>query len=188
MLYLELIWVFFQIGMLSFGGGYAVLPMIDQMVVQERGWMTAQQFVDVLTISEMTPGPIAINAATFVGNQLLGLPGGIVATLGVVMPSLIIVLLLAYLYFKYQELAMVRGVVAGMRPAIVALIASAGLTIVLTAFFGVPNFPVVMADLNWVSVGIFAVSIFLLRKFDLDPVKIIILTGFAGYLIYTFVV
>lgn len=185
MLYLELIWVFFQIGILSFGGGYAVLPMIEQMVVQERGWMSAQQYIDVLTISEMTPGPIAINAATFVGNQLLGLGGGVAATLGVVLPSLIIVLILAYVYFKYRELEIVSGVVAGMRPAVVALIASAGLTIVLTAFFGVTDFPVQLSQLNIVSVIIFGLSLFALRKFKMDPIKIIVLSGLTGLIVYS---
>lgn len=187
MLYLELLVVFFQIGLLSFGGGYAVLPMIDRLIVQERGWLTSQQFVDVLTISEMTPGPIAVNAATFVGNQLLGVPGGIVATVGVVLPSIIIVILLAYFYFKYQEVAIVEGVVASMRPAIVALIASAGLTIILTAFFGTTSLPVQMDNINFISVAIFVAAIIFIRRFKIDPIMIIIGSGIAGLIIYSIV-
>lgn len=188
MLYLKLIWVFFQIGLLSFGGGYAVLPMIDRLIVQELGWMTPQQFIDVLTISEMTPGPIAINAATFVGNQLLGVPGGIVATLGIVLPSMIIVILLAYFFFKFQEVNLVQDVVASMSPAVVALIASAGLTIILTAFFGTTSFPVVLADFNVISFIIFVISLGLLRKYEINPIRIIIGSGIAGFIIFSFVV
>lgn len=185
MIYLQLIWAFFRIGLLSFGGGYAVLPMIDQIIVDQYGWMTAQQFTDIITISQMTPGPIAINAATFVGNQLLGVPGGIVATIGVCLPSLIIVLALAYFYFKYQNLALVQGVVTAMRPAVVALIASAGFSIILTAFFGSGEPVIQLSHLNGVSVAIFLVSLFLLRRFKLDPTYIIIITGIIGLVVYS---
>lgn len=187
MVYLELMIAFFQIGMFSFGGGYAVLPLIEQQIIENRGWMTPEQFVDVLTISEMTPGPIAINAATFVGNQLAGVMGGIAATIGVVLPSIIIVLTLAYFYFKYQNLRMVQGVIQGLRPAVVALIASAGLTIFLTALFGTSSFPVAFGDLNWISVILFIIGVLLLRKTRFGPVQVILFSGIAGLIIYSFI-
>ena len=90
MIYLELFWSFFQIGLFSIGGGYAALPMIRQQIVETHGWLSMTAFTDVITIAEMTPGPIAINAATFVGTQLAGLPGAVLATLGCVTPSCII--------------------------------------------------------------------------------------------------
>ena len=100
MILLELFWSFFQVGLFSIGGGYAALPLIQNQIVDINGWLTLGEFADVITISQMTPGPIAINAATFVGLRLGGLPGAIIATFGCVTPSLIIVLILAMIYFK----------------------------------------------------------------------------------------
>ena len=102
---LELFWSFFQIGLFSVGGGYAAMPLIQHQVVDLHGWMTMQEFIDIITISQMTPGPIAINSATFVGIQIAGLPGAIIATLGCVFPSCVIVLTLAWVYFRYRNLS-----------------------------------------------------------------------------------
>ena len=96
-IYLELLWSFFQIGLFSIGGGYAAMPLIQHQVVDLHGWLNMTQFADIVTISQMTPGPIAINSATFVGTRVAGLPGAIVATVGCVLPSCIIVLFLAFL-------------------------------------------------------------------------------------------
>ena len=96
-IYLELLWSFFQIGLFSIGGGYAAMPLIEHQVVDLHGWLNMTQFADIVTISQMTPGPIAINSATFVGTRVAGLPGAIVATVGCVLPSCIIVLFLAFL-------------------------------------------------------------------------------------------
>lgn len=183
MIYLLLFWEFFVIGALSFGGGYAVLPLIEQNIVEKQAWISATEFVDLLTISEMTPGPIAINAATYAGNRVAGIPGGMIATLGVVAPSLIIVLLLAYLYKRYKEMPIIQRLINGLRPAIVALIASAGMTILLTAFFG--SEPVTLANLNWMAVSIFALSLYFIEKFNADPIRIIIFTGIFGGIIYS---
>ena len=125
MIHLELFWSFFQIGLFSIGGGYAAMPLIQHQVVELHPWLTLEQFSDIITISQMTPGPIAINSATFVGLQLGGLPGALVATVGCVLPSCVIVLTLAYVYYRYRGLSMVQGVLAGLRPAVVAMIASA---------------------------------------------------------------
>ena len=135
MIHLELFWSFFQIGLFSIGGGYAAMPLIQHQVVELHPWLTLEQFSDIITISQMTPGPIAINSATFVGLQLGGLPGALVATAGCVLPSCIIVLTLAYVYYRYRGLSMVQGVLAGLRPAVVAMIASAGVTLVNLSFF-----------------------------------------------------
>ena len=105
---LELFWSFFQIGLFSVGGGYAAMPLIQHQVVDLHGWMTMQEFIDIITISQMTPGPIAINSATFVGIQIAGLPGAIIATLGCVFPSCVIVLTLAWVYFRYRNLSVVQ--------------------------------------------------------------------------------
>ena len=127
MIYLQLLLSFLQIGLLSIGGGYAALPIIQSQVVDLHHWITMREFADILTISQMTPGPIAINGATFVGTKIAGLPGAIVASVGVVIPSFIIVLTLAFIYYKYRQLDTIQAVLKGLRPAVVALIASAGL-------------------------------------------------------------
>lgn len=187
MIYLELFLSFFQIGLFSFGGGYAALPLIEQELIHAQGWITNQQFIDILTLSEMTPGPIAINAATFSGNQIAGIAGGIIATIGVTLPSVIIVQILAYFYFKYQNMTIVQGVVQGLRPAVVALIASAGLTIFLTAMFGQSDWPVDIANINLVSIVFFSVAIFLMRKYKASPIQVMLITGVAGGIIYSFI-
>jgi len=187
MIYLQLLISFFQIGIFSFGGGYAALPLIEQELIHAQGWITNQQFIDILTLSEMTPGPIAINAATFSGNQIAGIMGGVVATIGVTLPSVIIVQILAYFYFKYKNITMVQGIVQGLRPAVVALIASAGLTIFLTAMFGHSDWPLDLGELNFTSIIFFAVAIFLMRKYKASPIQVMIITGIAGGIVYTLI-
>ena len=142
MIYLELLWSFFQIGLFSIGGGYAAMPLIQNQVVDVHPWLTMTQFADIMTIAEMTPGPIAINSATFVGIQVAGIPGAIIATVGCILPSCVIVITLAYIYYRFRGLKMVQGVLAGLRPAVVAMIASAGITLVIMAFYGERTLPV----------------------------------------------
>ncbi|OJF91905.1 chromate transporter [Alkalibacterium sp. 20] len=187
MILIELLLSFFKIGLFSFGGGYAALPLIEQELIHVQGWITNQQFIDILTLSEMTPGPIAINAATFAGNQIAGISGGVVATIGVTLPSVIIVQILAYFYFKYKNITMVQGIIQGLRPAVVALIASAGLTIFLTAMFGHSDWPLDLAELNWISVIFFSIAILLMRKYKASPIQVILITGIAGGLLYTLI-
>ena len=184
MIYLQLFWSFFQVGLFSFGGGYASLPLIQEQVLKYHSWLTPTEFMDILTISQMTPGPIAINVSTFVGTKTAGIPGAIVATLGCVTPSCIIVLILATLYYKYKGLSMIQGIIKGLRPAVVALIASAGLSILLTALFNKEAFPIQLADINWIAVALFAVSLFILRKFKMNPIHVMLLAGVAGVIIY----
>ena len=135
MIYIELFLAFLQIGAFSFGGGYAAMPLIQAQVIDKYGWLTISDFTDLITISQMTPGPIAINSATFVGDQIAGIPGAIVATFGCILPSCIFVTALAWLYSKYKNLIMLQGILESLRPAVVAMIASAGISILLPAFF-----------------------------------------------------
>ena len=149
MVYLELLWSFIQIGLFSIGGGYAAMPLIQHQVVDLHPWLTMNQFADIMTISEMTPGPIAINCATFVGIQVAGIPGAIVATVGCVLPSCIIVLLLAVVYYRFRGLSLVQGVLKGLRPAVVAMIASAGLSLLILAVYGQRTIPAEPLNLDW---------------------------------------
>lgn len=183
-IYLELFWSFFQVGLFSFGGGYAALPLIQEQIMEAHKWLTQTEFMDVLTISQMTPGPIAINAATFVGTKVAGLPGSIVATIGCITPSCIIVLVLATLYYKYKGLTMVQGIIKGLRPAVVALIASAGLSIFMTAIFNKDTFPIQASDISWIAVALFGLCLFILRKFKWNPIYVMLLAGAAGVIIY----
>ena len=180
MIHLELFWSFFQIGLFSIGGGYAAMPLIQHQVVELHPWLTLEQFSDIITISQMTPGPIAINSATFVGLQLGGLPGALVATAGCVLPSCIIVLTLAYVYYRYRGLSMVQGVLAGLRPAVVAMIASAGVTLVNLSFFGADALPAGLADVDLIAVLLFAAALFVLRRWKKDPILVMAGAGAAG--------
>ena len=135
MIYLQLFISFLQIGMFSFGGGYAAMPLIQGQVVTLHHWLSMEEFTDLITISQMTPGPIAVNSATFVGIKIAGIPGAIVATFGCILPSCVIVTLLAKLYLKYRNMGMLQGILGSLRPAVVAMIASAGIAILITAFW-----------------------------------------------------
>ena len=135
MIYLQLFLSFFQIGAFSFGGGYAAMPMIQEQVITLHNWLTMDTFANLVTIAEMTPGPIAVNAATFVGTQVAGPLGAIVATIGCILPSCIFVTLLAFIYGKYKNMALLQGTLSSLRPAVVSMIAKAGLTIIISAFF-----------------------------------------------------
>ena len=180
MIYIQLLWSFIQIGMFSIGGGYASLPLIEHQVVDVHGWLTASQLTDIVTISQMTPGPIALNAATFVGTRIGGLPGAIVATLGCVLPSCIIVLALAWVYTKYKDLGLLRGILAGLRPAVVALIASAGLTILISALFVNDVLPHALSDVDGIAVVLFVLSLVILRKWKPDPILVMVGSGVIG--------
>lgn len=185
MILLELFWSFFQIGLFSIGGGYAAMPLIQSQVVEMHSWLTMTQFADIMTIAEMTPGPIAINSATFVGIQIAGLPGALIATLGCVTPSCIIVLTLAYIYYRFRGLSMVQGVLGGLRPAVVAMIASAGISLLLMALYGQKTFPADLSAVNYISLGIVAVGFFILRKWKANPIYVMAGAGVAGIVLYS---
>ncbi|MFU0831418.1 MAG: Chromate transporter [Oscillospiraceae bacterium] len=179
MIYLKLFLAFLQIGAFSFGGGYAAMPLIQEQVINHHHWITLTEFTDLITIAEMTPGPIAINAATFVGNQVAGFPGALMATLGCVLPSCIFVTVLAWLYTKYRSLSMMQGVLTAMRPAVVAMIATAGLIILIPTFFLNASVSFQAGNFQIRPVIYFAGAMFLLRKWKMDPVKVMVLCGVA---------
>lgn len=185
MVYLELLWSFFQIGLFSIGGGYAAMPLIQSQVVDAHPWMTMSQFADIMAIAEMTPGPIAVNAATFVGNQVAGIPGAVIATAGCILPSCLIVTALAYVYYRFRGLKMAQGILAGIRPAVVAMIASAGISLAVLSFYGSRELPDNLGGINAVSVAIFAAGFFILRKWKKNPVYIMAGAGIAGVLLYS---
>jgi len=184
MIYLKLLWSFFQIGLFSFGGGYAAMPLIKNQVVDINGWLSMSEFGDVITISQMTPGPIGINSATFVGIRVGGILGAIVATIGCVLPSCVIVLSLAYVYYKYRGLTAVQGVLNGLRPAVIAMIASAGLALIILAFWSGKDISSKREYLDYVAVAIFMIAFAILRKCKVNPIHVMIGAGIIGLCIY----
>ena len=184
MIYLQLFWAFFQIGLFSFGGGYAAVPLIQGLIVEEHKWLEMSQFADLITIAEMTPGPIAVNAATFVGQQMAGIFGAIICSLGCILPSFVIVLALSMLYMKYRSLRTMQGILTGLRPAIVAMIASAGLSLLVLALFDASLFALHLSDFRVVEAVLFCGGLFLLRKLKVGPIPVIFGSGIVGTVIY----
>lgn len=176
MIYLQLFLSFLQIGLFSFGGGYAAMPLIQGQVVTLHGWLTMSEFTDLITISQMTPGPIAVNSATFVGMKIAGIPGAVVATAGCILPSCIIVTILARLYLKYRNLDLLQGVLKSLRPAVVAMIASAGILILKDAFWENGE-SMSFAGTEWSMVMIFGICVLLLQKKKMNPIWVMVLAG-----------
>ena len=173
---------FLKIGAFSFGGGYAVVAFIQREVVEGHGWITPENFVNVVAIAEMTPGPIAVNSATFVGIRIAGIPGALIATLGCITPALILVSLLAYVYNKYKDISVLQNVLACLRPVVVALILGAGLSILSLVLFNGETPALNIVD--WIGAGSFVVAFVLLRKFKWNPILTMCLCGMAGLVLH----
>lgn len=187
MIYLQLFWSFFQVGLFSFGGGYAAMPLIQNQIVDIHHWIDMGAFSDIITISQMTPGPIAVNSATFVGTQLAGVWGGIVATLGCILPSTVIAITLAHLYYKYRSLSVMKGIMNGLRPAVVAMIASAGLSILMLSLYQGKGFSLSAENFDFIAAGIFLLSLIVLRKFKLNQIVVMSAAGIIGGMVYMLV-
>lgn len=184
MLLLKLFFAFIQVGMFSVGGGYAAIPLIQEQIVNIYGLMTMEEFTDLITVAEMTPGPISINSATFVGMRLAGIPGVLLCSIGCIIPSFCICLTLAYFYYKYRTVSGVQVVLGSLRPAVVALIGSAGASILILGLFQTNIKNVVLSDIRYVELGIFVVALFILRKFKASAISIILGSGVVGVIIY----
>ena len=176
-MYLELFLSFLQIGLFSVGGGYAAIPLIQDQAVVKNSWLSMSEFTDLITIAEMTPGPIAINAATFIGNKVDGITGAIIATFGCIFPSLIVVSLLAYIYNKYKGLTYLDSILFTLRATVVALIAAAGISI-LQLVVGVEDvMKVRLEDINFIGIALFFVAIIALVKFKKNPILVMVVCG-----------
>lgn len=182
MIYLKLFLSFLQVGVLSIGGGYAAIPIIQNQVVDANHWLSMGEFSNLVTIAEMTPGPVSINSATFVGIRIAGIPGAIVATFGCILPACIIVSVLAIVYRKYSGAAAVSDVLSSLRPVVIALITAAGLSMLQTALFG--NQSVSIQNIQLISVALFVSAFFILRILKWNPILVMCLCGMASLLIY----
>ena len=168
MIYLELFLSFLQMGLFGFGGGYAVLPLIKEQVVIQHPWLT--------------PGPIVVNSATFIGLRIAGVGGAFVATAGSILPSCIIVTMIAKLYLKYRSLNLFQSVLMTLRPCIVAMIASAGISILITAFWG-NDAVITLAGTKWSLIVLFGLCVFLLQKKHMNPIQVMLLAGILKVLV-----
>lgn len=171
---------FLQIGLFSFGGGYAVIPLIQQYVIEQNGWLNLREYTDIITISQLTPGPVAVNTSTFVGTRVAGLPGAVVATLGCVIPGVVLSCLLYQFFTKQRGNRIVGDVLQTLKATSAGLIASAAATILLLTFFGTTDFAQIGAP-NLAACAVFGVCLFVLRKFRLNPILVIAAAGAVGY-------
>ncbi len=181
MIFLKLFLAFAKVGLFSFGGGYAALPLIRDMIVSELSWMTEEEFADIMVISEMTPGPITINAATFVGINEAGIGGAVAATLGFVFPSAVIISILAVLLKKYGDLKPVRHILSVMRPCVIGLIAAAGVKMLLEAI-GEGSF--MHPHIDVFTVIIFFAGIAIMRRIKPSPIVVMAASGVLGIIVY----
>lgn len=198
-IYLQLIWAYIKIGIFGFGGGYAMLSLVEKSVV-EPGWISETMFTDIVAISQMTPGPIGINSATYIGfvtpgnvDPALqgigwGIMGSLLCTLAVVVPSFYLVLYASHFIRRHNESGVIKAIFSGLRPVVVGLIASAAIMLMNAANFN-PN----GIDWQlWVNIGICVAAFCLVyfpmpwkgKKIKIHPISVIILAGIAGYLLY----
>jgi len=199
-IFLQLFWVFFVIGLFTFGGGYAMLSLIQNQVVVAHAWITESQFTDIVAISQMTPGPIGVNCATFVGydvlhtagaSHLVSILGSFTATFAIVLPSFIIVLMMVKFYTKFRNNKVFESVMSCLRPAVVGLIGAAAFILIFkVTWSGVPLFSdfdiKVVSDnfIDWKSWVLFGAAIVASLFFKINPIVIIIAGGVAGFLLY----
>lgn len=176
MIYWELFIAFVKIGAFSFGGGYASMALIQAQVIDQYHWLSTNEFTNLVTISQMTPGPIAINAATFVGQQVAGTLGAIAATLGCILPSLIVVLILAMFYVKYRNLSIMQTVLAYLKPCVIAMILGSGIELSINVLFGQSILD--LMHVNWMMMVLFISSfIYLYTHPKANPIVIMLLSG-----------
>lgn len=174
MIYWQLFKTFFKIGLFNFGGGYPMISFIQNEVVFKHAWLGTAEFTDIVAVSQMTPGPIGINMATYTGYAAANDPwGAAVATLAVCLPSFIVMILLTHYFLRHQNSVNVQAVFKGLRPAIVGLIAAAALVLMNTENFA-----------DWISGLIFAVSFAAVFRFKCNPIHLILIAGAAGWLVY----
>ena len=172
MIVVKIFFEFFKIGLFTFGGGYAMIPLIEKEIVNKYQWLTTQQFIDLVAIAEMTPGPFAVNSATFVGYKVARFWGAAAATLGVVLPSFLIILLISTVFFSFKDNNIVQAAFKGLRPAVLSLIIVAALTVGKVSIY----------DAKSVVVVIFVVAA--VWFFKINPILALIISGTAGIIFF----
>ena len=173
---LKIVLVFAKIDLISFGGGYVAIPIVQKEIVEVQHWMTNAEFSDVLAIDELTPGPVAINCATFVGQKMAGTLGGIAATFGNVLPSIIIAIILYKVYAKYHGLSSLDGILFGLKAMVLGLLGSVALTLWKNAILPDMQFDILAFIL-------FLIGLFVLRKYKTDPLYVILGCGVISLIV-----
>lgn len=184
MLLIKLFFSFIWVGLFSVGGGYAAIPLIQEQIVNIHKLMTMEEFSDLVTVAEMTPGPVSINSATFVGMRTAGVYGVLLCTVGCIIPSFCICLTLAHFYYKYRTVSGVQVVLGALRPAVVALIASAGASILMLGLFQAELYDITWSHIRMVELVIFAAALLILRKYKVSAIMVILGSGVVGTLAY----
>lgn len=180
MIYLQLFLEFARISLVCVGGGYASMPLIQSVVVDSYHWLTLPEFIDVFTISQMTPGPIGINAATFAGMKTAGIGGAICATMGFVTPSLFLCIALAKIIFKYGDLGAIHGILNGLRPAVMALIAAACISFVLLSVWNVEEMPQDFSSTFDPAGAVILIGALIAVRLKIGVIKVLLAAGVAG--------
>ncbi len=177
MIYLQLYWSFIKVGIFCVGGGYASMPLIQQETIFNHHWITMNDLINIFAISQMTPGPIGINAATFVGSKVAGIGGSIAATLGFVTPSVFLMVSFALLMKKYGNLGPIKGILNGIRPAVIALIASAGVMFLTLALWDKEVGPFLWADLRIAELLLLVLAFFFAYIMKMSVIKNMCICG-----------
>lgn len=189
MIFLELFITFFQIGLFGFGGGYGMLSLIQGEIVHNHGWLTTSEFTDIVAISQMTPGPIGINSATYCGYTAvhnagfgygMSMLGSLTATFALVLPSLILIILIARMFMKYMNTQTVQSIFLGLRPAVVGLLAAAALMLMTRENF---SSPAINPWQFWISSFLFVASFVGTKYMKINPIRMICYAGVAGLLL-----
>jgi chromate transporter len=186
MIYFRLFYEFFITGLFMFGGGLSAIPFLQQMG-EKTGWFTTIELMNMIAVSEATPGPIGVNIATYAGYVTAGVPGGIVATIGIVLPSIIISLIVARLLTRFRENHLVDAALYGLRPASLGLISAAGLTVFFLVIFGVELRSITISQIALIDYRILilaAVLFFVTNKIKVHPVVFLAASAFVGILIF----
>ncbi|MDA3835917.1 MAG: chromate transporter [Spirochaetales bacterium] len=178
MILLKLFLTFARIGIVGFGGGYAMIPLI-QAEIHANGWLSRSEFGDIVAVSQMTPGPVAVNAATFIGIRTVGISGALAATVGLIIPSLIIVAIAAHMVEKFKESKILQSMLSCIRPAAIGLIGSAVMLFASMSLYS-GTFSEGTFRLEWTGISIFIAVLVLAKKFKIHPIYTIIFSGLAG--------
>ena len=190
MIFLQLFYTFFKIGLFGFGGGYAMISMIQGEVVTRHEWLSSNEFTDIIAISQMTPGPIGINSATYVGysavvnagySHAVGILGSTIATVSVVLPSFILMVLISKFFLKYQKHPIIASVFEGLRPGVVGLLAAAALVLMNRENFGSYNWQILT------SIILFAGTFIASYRYKVNPILLIVICGIIGYVTFGYI-
>ena len=190
MIFLQLFYTFFKIGLFGFGGGYAMISMIQGEVVTRHEWLSSNEFTDIIAISQMTPGPIGINSATYVGysavvnagySHAVGILGSTIATVSVVLPSFILMVLISKFFLKYQKHPIIASVFEGLRPGVVGLLAAAALVLMNGENFGTYNWQILT------GIILFAGTFIASYRYKVNPILLIVICGIIGYVTFGYI-